>query len=77
LDWIGDSSRMVVMTEIPCSSRFGGIMCQVLGYEIEVPSGKILRRMEPKDFARRWQHSMGWKFRIPDPPELKTSSRLF
>jgi hypothetical protein len=77
LDWIGDSSRMVVMTEIPCSSRFGGIWCQVLGYEIEVPSGKILRRMEPKDFARRWQHSMGWEFRIPDPPEFKTSNRLF
>ena len=75
LDWVGDSSRMVVMTETPCSSRFGGITCQVLGYEIEVPSGKILRRMEPKEFARRWRHSMAWKFQIPDPPEFKTEVR--
>jgi hypothetical protein len=66
---------MVVMTEIPCSSRFGGIMCQILGYEIEVPSGEILRRMEPKEFERRWQHSMAWKFWIPDPPELRTKAR--
>jgi len=77
LDWIGDSSQMVVMTETPCSSRFGGITCQVLGYEIEVPSGKILRRMEPKEFAKRWRHSMAWKFQIPDPPEFKASNRLF
>jgi hypothetical protein len=75
VDWIGDSSRMVVMTEIPCSSRFGGIWCQVLGYEIEVPSGKILRRMEPKEFAKRWQHSMAWKFQIPNPPTFKTEVR--
>jgi hypothetical protein len=75
LDWIGNSSRMVVMTETPCSSRFGGISCQFLGYEIEVPSGKILRRMEPKEFAKRWQHSMAWRFQIPDPPTFKTEAR--
>jgi hypothetical protein len=75
LDWIGNSSRMVVMTEIPCSSRFGGIWCQILGFEIEVPSGKILRRMEPKEFAKRWQHSMAWKFQLPDPPEFKAKAR--
>lgn len=46
-------------------------MCQVLGYEIEVPSGRILRRMQPKEFARRWQHSMAWKFNDPGPPEFK------
>lgn len=71
LDWINGSSEIVVMAEVPCSSSMGGIMCQVLGYEIAVPSGKILRRMEPKEFAKRWQHSMAWKFRIPDPPEYK------
>ncbi len=49
----------------------GGIDCQVLGYEIEVPSGKILRRMESKEFARRWQHSMAWKFEDPGPAEFK------
>lgn len=71
LDWIHGSSEIVVMADIPCSSSYGGIMCQVLGYEIAVPSGKILRRMEPKEFANRWQHSMVWKFHIPDPPEYK------
>lgn len=74
IDWIGDSSRMVVMAEVPCSSSVGGIMCQVLGYEIEVPSGKILRRMQPKEFARVWQHSMAWKFHDPGPPEFKTKT---
>jgi hypothetical protein len=75
LDWIGNSSMMVVMAEVPCSSSMGGIMCQVLGYEIEVPSGRILHRMEPKEFARRWQHSMAWKFHDPGPPEFKAKAR--
>jgi hypothetical protein len=46
----------------------GGIMCQVLGYEVDAKSGKILRRMEAKEFAKSWQHSMAWKFRIPERP---------
>jgi hypothetical protein len=71
IDWIDGSSEIAVMADVPCSSSMGGIMCQVLGYEIAVPSGKILRRMEPKEFAHRWQHSMAWKFSIPDPPEYK------
>lgn len=75
LDWIHGSSEMVVMPEVPCSSMWGGIMCQVLGYIIAVPSGKILRRMDPKEFAKEWQYSMAWKFRIPDPPEYKKTSQ--
>jgi hypothetical protein len=75
LDWIGSSSKIVVMAQVICSSSMGGIMCQVLGYELEVPSGKILRRMEPKEFARRWQHSMAWKFRDPGSPEFKTKAQ--
>jgi hypothetical protein len=71
LDWIGGSSKIVVMAQVTCSSSMGGIDCQVLGYEIEVPSGKILRRMQPKEFARRWQHSMAWKFEDPGPAEFK------
>jgi hypothetical protein len=70
IDWVGDSSRLVVMAEVTGSSSMGGIMCQVLGYEIEVPSGRILRRMQPKEFARRWQHSMAWKFEDPGPPDF-------
>ena len=45
IDWIEDSSAMVVMAEVPCTSNYGGIMCQAMGYEVEVPSGKILQRM--------------------------------
>lgn len=71
LDWIHGSSEIVVMVEVPCDTLWGGIMCQVLGYEIAVPSGKILRRMEPEEFVKRWQHSMAWKFRIPEPPRYK------
>jgi hypothetical protein len=70
--WTRGSSAIVVMAEIPCSSRFGGIMCQVLGYELEVSTGKILRRMEPKEFAARWQHSMAWKFHETGPAEYET-----
>ena len=47
----------------------GGIPGQALGYEIEIPTGKILDRMGAEEFAERWQHSMAWKFDIPDPPE--------
>jgi hypothetical protein len=69
IDWLSDSSGIVIMAEVTCSSMMGGIMCQTLGYEIEIPSGKILRRMEPREFATRWQRSMAWKFDIPGPPE--------
>jgi hypothetical protein len=70
IDWTRGSSALVVMGEMPCSSWAGGIMCQVLGYELEGPGGKILRRMGPKEFAARWRHSMAWKFHDPGPPEF-------
>ena len=73
IDWTDGSSTVVVMAEMPCSSAFGGIMCQVLGYEVEASSGRILRRMEAREFARRWQHSMAWKFHVPDPPAYDRS----
>jgi hypothetical protein len=72
VDWIRGSSEIVVMAEVPCSSSMGGIMCQTLGYEVEVPSGKIMRRMEAKEFATRWQHSMAWKFEDIGSPEFQT-----
>jgi hypothetical protein len=68
ISWLNGSSAVVVMAEVPCSSDYGGIMCQVLGYEIAVPTGKILRRMSPTELKRDWQHSMAWDMRIPDPP---------
>lgn len=69
IDWVIGSSSIVVMAEMNESSRVGGILGQVLGYEIEIPTGKILRRMEAREFAQRWQSSMAWKFRVPGPPE--------
>jgi hypothetical protein len=51
----------------------GGIMCQVMGYEVSVPGGTIARRMEASEFARRWQPSMAWKFNIPDLPEYASA----
>lgn len=71
VDWIRGSSAIVVMAEVPCSSRWGGIMCQVNGYEIEVPTGNILKKMTAAEFKARWQPSLAFKFRIPAAPEYR------
>jgi hypothetical protein len=71
IDWIDDSSAMVVLAEVPCTSNFGGIMCQAMGYEVEVPSGKILKRMTPAEFKSAWQKNMVQRFRIPEPPQYQ------
>jgi hypothetical protein len=71
IDWLADSSAILVMAEVPCSSSYGGIMCQVMGYELEVPTGKILKRIDAKHLKLDWQRSMAWKFRVPDPPEYR------
>jgi hypothetical protein len=68
IDWV-NAFTILVMAEIPCDSLFGGIMCQVMGYELEVPSGRILKRMDAKQLKRDWQKSMAWKFRMPEPPQ--------
>ena len=68
IDWTTDSA-VVVMAEVPCAGSYGGIMCQVMGYELEVPTGNILKRMTAPDFAAKWQRSMAFKFEVPDPPE--------
>ena len=67
IDWV-TASAVLVMAEIPCSSSYGGIMCQVMGYELEVPTGRILKRIDAKQLKLRWQKSMAWNFRIPDLP---------
>jgi hypothetical protein len=67
IDWV-NASTILVMGEVPCDSLFGGIMCQVMGYELEVPTGHILKRFDAKELKLKWQKSMEWKFRIPDPP---------
>lgn len=67
IDWI-NASTILVMAEIPCSSSYGGIMCQIMGYELEVPTGRILKRVDAHQLKLQWQKSMAWQFRIPDPP---------
>jgi hypothetical protein len=60
---------LVLMSEVPCDSIMGGIMCQVMGYEVDLPSGTIVNTMTPIEFKKKWQHAMAWRFRIPDPPQ--------
>lgn len=71
--WTRDSSAIDVFAEIPCSSSYGGIMCQVLGYELSVPSGRILRRFTAPEMKRLWQPMMAWKMTVPDPPRYGPS----
>ena len=42
ITWTKDSSALVVLAQVPCTSNYGGISCQSMGYEVEVPSGKSL-----------------------------------
>jgi hypothetical protein len=71
--WSGPSS-LVIMSEVPCSSNYGGFMCQIMGYEIDVSTGHILRRMDARQFKAQWQHAMAWSFRVPEPPKPITSA---
>jgi hypothetical protein len=68
LAWVDRSSAVIVMAEVPCSSSYGGIMCQVLGYKLDAVTGKILQRMTARQLKSQWQHSMAWQLRIPSPP---------
>lgn len=75
LTWTRGSSAVVVFAEVPCNSRYGGIMCQVQGYELDVPSGRILRRMTARDTKRRYQWAAAWPISIPDPPDYVRAPR--
>ncbi len=66
VDWLPDSSAIVVMAQVMPSSRFGGIMGQIMGYVLEVPTGKILQRMEAREFARKWKRSLAFKIDLDD-----------
>ena len=72
IDWVPGSSAMVVLTQIPCTSRYGGVMCSAMGYYIDIPTGNIRRRLTAEELKREWQSSMAWNFEIPDPPELES-----
>jgi hypothetical protein len=75
VDFTRGSSAVVVLASYVCSSSMGGIMCQSIGYEVDIRSGKILRRMEPKEFKRLWQHNLAWKYEDPGPPEYKATGK--
>lgn len=66
--WDKNGSSIIVMGEVPPSSSYGGIMGQVLGYELSVPDGKIAERMTATDFKKRWQRKMAWSLSVPEPP---------
>ena len=67
IDWV-NASTILVMAEVPCDSLFGGIMCQIMGYKLQVPTGRILQRIDAKQLKLKWQKSMAWNSRIPDRP---------
>lgn len=64
-----DAHTLVVMGEVPCSSFWGGIMCQVMGYEVNLPSGAIVGVMSAREFKSKWRHAMPFRLRVPGPPE--------
>ena len=70
VDWTGEHT-LVLMGEVPPVGQYGGILGQVMGHEVEIPSGRILRAMTAREFKTRWQHSMPFRLLIPDPPEWK------
>jgi len=69
LGWSDDSSIVYVFAEVPCSSLYGGIMCQVLGFELSVPAGRILKRLSAQETKKKWAALAAWEINIPDPPE--------
>ena len=69
--WTNGSSNIVVFAEVPCSSSYGGIMCQVQGYELDAKTGRILKRLDARELKRQWQTSAAWNIRIPEPAEYK------
>jgi hypothetical protein len=68
LGWTADSKAIFVFAEVPCSSSYGGIMCQARGYEIDVASGQILQRLSAEQAKRNWQAMAAWSINVPNPP---------
>lgn len=69
ITWSDNSSTLVVLAQVPCTSNYGGISCQSMGYEVEVPSGKILKRLQPAEFKKTYQKFMEQKYDVPIPPQ--------
>jgi len=71
--WVNGHFAILVVAEVPCSSLYGGIMCQVKGYKVNAENGQILEQMTASQLSSRWQKSMAWHFRVPEPPEYERS----
>lgn len=63
-----NNGTLVLMSEIPCSSSYGGVMCQLRGYEFRVNDGVLLRSLNAREFKHRWQVEAAWNIRIPEAP---------
>ncbi len=66
--WAQNSRSIFVFAEVPCSSSYGGIMCQVLGYQLGLPDGSVLKRLTAPQIKTEWGYMMGWTMHVPDPP---------
>lgn len=69
ITWLDDSAAIVILAQVPCTSNYGGISCQSMGYEVEVPSGKIRKQLPPAEFKKQYQKFLEQKYEIPIPPQ--------
>jgi hypothetical protein len=72
LAWTDDSSAIVIFAEVPCSSSYGGIMCQVRGYSVNASDGRIVQALSAKEMKRDRQGRMAWNMHIPHAPIFKS-----
>ena len=71
--WLGDSSKLLVVAQMPCSLAYGTNQCTFEGYEVEVPTGKILERYGKEAFAKRWGSYCGkWMTKAPGSVTIPT-----
>jgi hypothetical protein len=68
LGFTPDSKIIFLFAEIPCTSEYGGIKCQIRGYEIDLASGQILQRLSAQQVQLHWQRMAMWDITVPDPP---------
>ncbi len=74
--WSEDSSAIVILAQVPCTSNFGGISCQSMGYEVEVPERQNLKQLQPPEFKKQYQKFMEQKYEVPIAPQYDAPSRV-
>lgn len=66
LHWLGDSTKLLVIAQMPCSPAYGKNQCKYEGYAVEVPTGKILAHYTKDAFVRKWAGYCGkWLGKAP------------